>query len=131
MIICRYPFPGRSCRRQEWFKPDSNPKGIDHSGEYADRPLFPRPDRTVTYGQICDGSTPETLRPGPVEWGGKLPALRIGTSMPKTLTVSMLIDSNPPWSLYCYTQTQSLQLSPSKAWVDQDIGTKTTRKSNR
>ena len=39
-ITCRYPFPGRSYCREEWFKPDSNPTGIDHCGEDADRPLF-------------------------------------------------------------------------------------------
>ena len=39
-ITCRYSFPGRSYCREEWFKPESNPTGIDHCGEDADRPLF-------------------------------------------------------------------------------------------
>ena len=40
MITCLYPFPGRSYCREERFKPDSNPTGIDHCGEDTHRPFF-------------------------------------------------------------------------------------------
>ena len=39
-VTCRCPFRGRSYCREEWFKPDSNPKRIDPCGEDADQPLF-------------------------------------------------------------------------------------------
>ena len=39
-ITCRFPLPGRSNCREEWFKPDSNPTGSDNCGENTDRPFF-------------------------------------------------------------------------------------------
>ena len=54
-IVCRYPVRGRSCRRDGWLKPDSNPTGIDRCEEDAVPTDPPRLDRTVTSANVLEG----------------------------------------------------------------------------